>query len=72
MTVAITSENVFDTFRDGLVTDLAFETEQTGEGPVIAGTSIVYTGASEDGTLSSQLVRNCFRTAAYFYSNYAG
>ncbi|MHB1314449.1 MAG: hypothetical protein ACYCX2_03055 [Christensenellales bacterium] len=71
MAVEITSEGVFDSFKDGLILDLDVETEKTSDGStIITGTSIVYTGASEDGTLSSQLVRLCFKTAAYFYSNY--
>lgn len=71
MTVAITSENVFDSFKDGLILDLDVKTEKTSDGStIITGTSIVFTGASEDGTLSGQHVRNCFKTAAYFYSNY--
>lgn len=70
MTVAITSESVFDSFKDGLVLDLDVKTSKASDGStIITGTSIVYTGASEDGTLSGQLVRHCFRTAAYYYSN---
>lgn len=72
MTVPITSESVFDAFKDGLVLDLAVATSKSSDGStIITGTSIVFTGASEDGTLSGQLVRHCFRTAAYYYSNYA-
>ena len=29
------------------------------------------TGKTEQGTFSSQLIRNCFRTAARMYLNYA-
>jgi hypothetical protein len=71
MTVAITSESAFDAFKDGLVLDLDVKTSKASDGStIITGTSIVFTGASEDGTLSGQLVRHCFRTAAYFYCNY--
>lgn len=72
MTVAITGEKAFDTFMDGLVLDLEFPSSKASDGStIITGTSIVFTGASVDGTLSGQLVRHCFQTAAYFYSNYA-
>jgi len=72
MTVAINSENAFDTYTDGLVLELDVKSDKSSDGStIIAGTSIVFTGTSVDGTLSGQLVRNCFRTAAYFFSNYA-
>ena len=72
MNVAITGENVFDSFTDGLVLDLDVEFGKSSDGStIIAGTSIVFTGTSVDGTLSGQLVRHCFRTAAYYYSNYS-
>ena len=69
--VTIDSETVFDDFLDGLVYGLRMEytTESSDDGPVITGTSIVYTGATEQGTFSSQIIRNCFRTAAAFYCN---
>lgn len=72
MTVAITSETAFDAFRDGLVLEINAPLSKASDGStIITGTSIVYTGASQDGSLSGQLVRLCFRTAAYYYSNYA-
>ena len=72
-TVTITDETVFDEFMDGLMFELRMEytTESSEDGPVITGTSIVYTGATEQGTFSSQIIRNCFRTAAAFYVNAA-
>lgn len=71
MNVEITSEDVFDDFIEGLVFDLDVEKETDSDGySIIAGTSIVYTGTSVAGTFSSQHVRQCFKTAAYFYSNY--
>lgn len=68
--VAIDREDVFDQFMDGLVLALEYETVSSEDGPLITGTSIVYTGATEQGTFSSQLVRNCFKAAAAFYVNY--
>lgn len=69
--VAITDETVFDEFMDGIVLGLEFETAPSEDGPVITGTSIVYTGRTQQGTFSSQIVRNCFRAAAAFYVNAA-
>ncbi|MEG2624095.1 MAG: FMN-binding protein [Clostridia bacterium] len=69
-TVVIKDETVFDAFADGMVLSLEYETEDGEEGPLITGTSIVYTGKTEQGTFSSQLVRNCLRTAAAFYCNH--
>ena len=69
--VAITDETVFDEFMDGIVLSLEFETAPSDDGPVITGTSIVYTGRTQQGTFSSQIVRNCFRAAAAFYVNAA-
>lgn len=69
MDVAIDSETVFDEYMDGLVLTLEYEKEASEDGPMITGTTIVYTGATEQGTFSSQLVRNCFRTAAAAYIN---
>lgn len=66
-TVVLSSETVFDEFMDGIVLTMDYETEPSEDGPVITGTSIVYTGKTEQGTFSSQLVRNCFRTAAALY-----
>ncbi|HBH12408.1 MAG TPA: hypothetical protein DDX29_04685 [Clostridiales bacterium] len=71
MTVEIVSEDVFDDFTEGLVFNLDYEKDLDADGnSIIAGTSILYTGATESGTFSSQLIRQCFRTAAYFYMNY--
>ena len=69
MDVVIDSEEVFDEFMDGIVLTLDCETEEGPDGPLITGTSIVYTGTTEQGTFSSQMVRNCFRTAARVYMN---
>ncbi len=69
--VVIDGEQVFDAFTDGLVLALEYEKESSEDGPVITGTSIVYTGKTEQGTFSSQLVRNCFRAAVAYYVNYA-
>lgn len=70
--VAIAEETVFDEFTDGLVYGIeGVEFEKDGMGmQVITGTSVIFTGASVDGTFSSQLVRRCFQTAARFYCNY--
>ena len=70
--VVIEDETAFDDFTDGLVMALEYELEDSEEGPLITGTSIVYTGKTEQGSFSSQLVRNCFRAAAAYYCNYAG
>jgi uncharacterized protein with FMN-binding domain len=71
MSVEILSEDAFDEFTEGLVFDLDYDEELDSDGnSVIAGTSILYTGVTESGTFSSQLIRQCFRTAAYFYVNY--
>lgn len=69
-TVVIDREDVFDQFMDGIVLTMEYEKENSEDGPLITGTSIVYTGATEQGTFSSQLVRNCFKAAAAFYLNY--
>ena len=68
--VAITDGEVFDAFFDGLVTAMEYELEESWEygGMVITGTSILYTGATQSGTFSSQMVRQCFKTAARFYA----
>ncbi len=74
-TVAITSGNVFDSFDKGLMSpDYPTSDLYDGSyylGKIITGTSVLYTGATTNGTFSSQLVRNCYRSAAYFYVNYA-
>ena len=71
MSVDIVSEDVYDEFTEGLIFDLDYDEELDTDGnSVIAGTSILYTGVTESGTFSSQLIRQCFRTAAYFYVNY--
>ena len=69
-TVAITEETVFDAFLEGSVLTLDVELGESADGPVITGTSIVYTGKTKEGTFSSQMLRNCFRTAAALYCNY--
>ncbi len=71
MEVELSSESVFNDFTDGLVLELNVETELDGEGyNLITGSSVIYTGATESGTFSSQRVRQCFQAAAYFYCNY--
>ena len=68
--VVISSETAFDGFKGGLVTGKQFDIELDElELQVVAGTSWYYTGATVQGTFSSQLVRNCFMTAARFYMN---
>lgn len=69
--VIITDETVFDAFTDGSVMSLDVELGESADGPIITGTSIVYTGKTVDGTFSSQIIRNCFRAAAAMYCNYA-
>ena len=67
MNVEITGQDVFDNFTEGLVYNLEVELEEDSEGNnVIAGTSVVYTGASESGTFSSQHVRQCFQNSCLF------
>ena len=68
-TVVIDREDVFDEFMDGIVLTMEFEKVSSEDGPMITGTSIVYTGKTKQGTFSSQIVRNCFRAAARFYIN---
>lgn len=67
--VIITSETAFDGFMGGLMTGKQYEIaeNEAEETTVIAGTSLYYTGATVQGTYSSQLVRNCFAAAARFY-----
>lgn len=69
-TVAITAETVFDEFLDGSVMTLDVELSESADGPVITGTTIVYTGKTTNGTFSSQCIRNCFKAAAAMYCNY--
>lgn len=69
--VVITDETVFDAFADGSIMSLDVELGESADGPIITGTSIVYTGKTVDGTFSSQLIRNCFRAAAAMYCNFA-
>ena len=70
--VPVTEETVFDEFTDGLVFGLEFEFAKDSMGlQVITGTSVIYTGASVDGTFSSQLIRRCFQTAARYFCHYA-
>ena len=54
---------------DGIVLTMEFEKVSSDDGPVITGTIIVYTGRTQQGTFSSQLIRNCFRAAAAYYVN---
>ena len=70
MTVTIETQEAFDEFTDGLIYERGFEMEQSEDGPIITGTTIVYTGATEQGEFGTQMVRLCFKTAAYFYANY--
>jgi len=68
--VVINSETAFDGFKGGLVTGKQFEIElDEYEISVIAGTTLYYTGATVQGTYSSQLIRNCFMAAARFFIN---
>jgi hypothetical protein len=68
--VVINSETAFDGFTGGLVTGKQFDVELDSYGiEVITGTSLIYTGATVQGTFSSQLMRNCFMAAARFYVN---
>jgi hypothetical protein len=68
--VTIDSETAFDGFTGGLVTGRQFDVELDSSGvEVITGTSLIYTGATVQGTFSSQLIRNSFMTAARFYVN---
>jgi hypothetical protein len=68
--VTINSETAFDGFTGGLVTGRQFDVEMDSYGvEVITGTSLIYTGATVQGTFSSQLIRNSFMAAARFYVN---
>lgn len=66
-TVVISDASVFDNYLEGSVLSLEYEKTSSDDGPLITGTSIVYTGATEQGTFSSQMIRSCFRTAAALY-----
>lgn len=66
-TVVISDASVFDNYLEGSIMSLEYETTPSDDGPVITGTSIVYTGKTEQGTFSSQFIRSCFRTAAALY-----
>lgn len=68
--VTINGAEVFDDFKDGLMFDLGYDTNPTDDGEIITGTSILYSGATVDGSYSSQFVRNCFRALARFYTQY--
>ena len=70
-TVKITAQDVYDEFEEGLIKSRGYETESSPDGSIITGTTIVYTGTTEQGEFGAQMVRNCFKTAAYFYNNYA-
>ena len=69
-TVVIADATAFDEFLDGSVMSIDVELGTSDDGPIITGTSIVYTGKTTNGTFSSQCIRNCFRTAAALYCNY--
>ena len=69
----IDSAAAFDSFTDGLVKDYDGDWEYTLDDysrKTITGSSVVYTGTTEDGTLSGQMVRNCYRAAADYLWNY--
>jgi Na+-translocating ferredoxin:NAD+ oxidoreductase RnfG subunit len=72
--VVISYQAVFDNYKGGLShPDYAVSDYFDGSvylGSIITGTTLLFTGATINGTFSSQLVRNCYRTAAYFYCNY--
>ncbi|MDR0389057.1 MAG: hypothetical protein LBH73_03230 [Spirochaetaceae bacterium] len=68
--VIINEETAFDGFTGGLVTGKQFDVELDSYGvEVITGTTLIYTGATVQGTFSSQLIRNGFMAAARFYVN---
>lgn len=67
----MTGADAYDNFKDGLVTEPVAATEHVTvpeDSIVIAGTSILYTGATVNGTYSSQFVRNCYKAAAAYYA----
>ena len=71
-TVIDTAE-VYDDFTDGLVKnydgDWEFSMDDYNR-KTITGTSILYTGATVDGTFSGQMLRNCYRTAARYFCDF--
>lgn len=67
--VAVTSEDAFDAFAGGLVLKMNYELDDFAGDSVITGTSILYTGATKNGTFTSQMVRNAFMGAARFFVN---
>ena len=64
---------VYDDFTDGLVKnydgDWEFSMDDYNR-KTITGTSILYTGATVDGTFSGQMLRNCYRTAARYFCDF--
>ncbi len=69
----IDSPEVYDDFSGGLVKNYDGDWEFTMDDysrKTITGTSIMYTGATVDGTFSGQLLRNCYRAAARFFCAY--
>lgn len=72
LSVAISSETVFDQFKGGLVLDMDVPTTpDPSTSSVITGTSIIYTGATVNGTYTSQFVRHCYSAVARYFVNYA-
>ena len=69
-TVVIADATAFDEFLEGSVMSIDVELGTSDDGPVITGTTIVYTGKTTNGTFSSQCIRNCFKTAAALYCGY--
>ena len=71
----ISSPEAYDSFTDGLVQnydgDWEFSVDDYNR-KTITGTSIIYTGATVDGTFSSQMLRHCYRAAARYFCDYAG
>ncbi len=68
----VSSANVYDDFKGGLVINMDVPTTpDPSSGMVITGTSIIYTGATVNGTYTSQFVRLCYKAAADFYVNYS-
>ncbi|MEG2002636.1 MAG: FMN-binding protein [Clostridia bacterium] len=66
--VAVTSEDAFDNFKGGIVLNVN-DIDIGSDVPPITGTSILYTGATTDGTFTSQIVRNAFKGAARVFVN---
>ncbi|MEG1528424.1 MAG: FMN-binding protein [Clostridia bacterium] len=67
--VVINSPTAYDNFENGLIKNLDVELVYSPEnnGYIIAGTSTIYSGATKDGTFSSQFVRLCFKILARYY-----